>query len=85
MMNENMCYEIHGFESPAEYSRFVDFVERQVSLGVSVEVSVDPGYGVGQIYGGRWFRHNESGEIWRLVEPDFPFRGVWERVSAGRS
>lgn len=83
-MSENSWHEIHGFDSPAEYSRFVDYLERQVSIGVSAEVPVDPEYGAGQIFGGRWFRHNESGEVWRLVEPDFPFRGLWERVSSGR-
>ena len=28
-----------------------------------------------------WYKHKLSGEIWRLVEPDPPFRGIWERVS----
>lgn len=28
----------------------------------------------------RWFRCKECGHIWRLVYPDAPFRGVWERV-----
>lgn len=60
--------EIHGFQSPAEYDRFVRY---------SV---MYPRYGKGMIFGGRWFEHIETREIWRLVAPDFPFRGLWERV-----
>ncbi len=32
------------------------------------------------IYGGRWFQDIETGAIWRLVQPDPPFRGLWEPV-----
>ena len=39
-----------------------------------------PRYGKGMIFGGRWFEHIETREIWRLAAPDFPFRGLWERV-----
>lgn len=28
----------------------------------------------------RWYRNTSTGEVWRLVDPDGPFRGVWERV-----
>jgi hypothetical protein len=28
----------------------------------------------------RWYRNLATGEAWRLVAPDGPFRGVWERV-----
>lgn len=27
-----------------------------------------------------WFQCNKCGSIWRLVEPDPPFRGNWSRV-----
>jgi hypothetical protein len=47
--------EIHGFQSPAEYDRFVSYIEDQVSTGVARERDVDPHYGKGMIFGGRWF------------------------------
>lgn len=28
----------------------------------------------------RWFQCAACGNTWRLVEPDPPFRGVWEKV-----
>jgi hypothetical protein len=72
--------EIHGFASPGEFSRFVQYIENQVTAGDAEELKPDPSYQRGQIYGGRWFRDIESGEIWRLVEPDIPFKGLWEPV-----
>ena len=73
--------EIHGFASPSEYGRFLKYLEGQVTGGFAEEIAVEPNYGRGEIYGGRWFRHIETGEVWRLIAPDFPFRGLWEPVA----
>jgi hypothetical protein len=72
--------EIHAFASLGEYNRFIQYIEGQVASGVAREVAVDPLYGKGMIYGGRWFQDTENGIVWRLVPPDFPFRGLWEPV-----
>ena len=73
--------EIHGFASPGEYKHFVQYIEGQVATGVAKERPADPLYAKGMIYGGRWFQDIETGAIWRLVEPDPPFRGLWEPVT----
>jgi hypothetical protein len=72
--------EIHGFNSLGEFKRFCSYVEEQVSSGLAIERASDPNYAKGMIFGGRWFEYLETGEIWRLVSPDFPFRGLWEKV-----
>lgn len=72
--------EIHGFISPGEYRSFEDFLDKHVKAGDLEEVPVDPKYGPGEIYGGRWFRDSRTGETWRLVPPDYPFKGLWEPV-----
>jgi hypothetical protein len=72
--------EIHGFVSPGEYARFLRYLERQVSAGYVREVPVDPEYGAGEIYGGRWFEDLETRSVGRLIPPDPPFRGLWEAV-----
>lgn len=75
------CWEeIHGFSSPGEYQRFLHYIEAQVKAMQAREIKPDPDYGSGKIYGGRWFQDTESGEIWRLVPPDIPFKGLWEPV-----
>jgi len=72
--------EIHGFSSPTEYGRFIKYIEAQVDQGQAEELPVEPNYGAGEIYGGRWFKDSDSGQVWRLVAPDFPFKGLWEPV-----
>jgi len=69
---------IHGFESPGEYKRFCDWLSAQVDTGVTEQIpvsepSADLIFGLEE----RWFRCKESGEIWRLVAPQAPFRGQW--------
>jgi hypothetical protein len=77
--------EIRGFASPGEYERFVRYIEGLVSSGYAQEIPVDPTYVPNQVYGGRWFADKNTGEIWRLVEPDFPLKGLWEPVKDGSS
>ena len=48
--------EIHGFTSPGEYTRFVQYIEGQVMSGAAKELPADPLYGKGMIYGGRWYK-----------------------------
>lgn len=71
---------IHGFSLPAEYERLVRYIGRQLAAGEAEELHPDKNYGSGEIFGGRWFRDNDSGEVWRLVPADFPFRGLWEPI-----
>jgi len=78
-------YEIQGFVSPGEYERFVEYLQEQVSSGKAEEVPADPSYGPGELFGGRWYRSLATGEVWRLVPPDPPFTGLWERVRAARN
>jgi hypothetical protein len=72
--------EIHGFASPGEFDRFATLIDQLVSSGEAMEIGVDGSYGRGEIYGGRWFKNVDTGHCWRLVPPDPPFRGLWERV-----
>lgn len=72
--------EIHGFASLNEYFAFVSYIEHQVLAGLATEIESESNYGRGEIYGGRWFCNSETGETWRLIPPDFPFRGLWEQI-----
>ncbi|MBK7208533.1 MAG: hypothetical protein IPH91_09770 [Elusimicrobia bacterium] len=72
--------EIHGFQTTGEFNRFVEFLKTQVNLGILQEIPSDPAYSKGEIVGGRWFREIKSGKVWRLIDPDPPFRGLWEMV-----
>ena len=77
--------EIDGFVSPGEFDAFQQHIRRLVALGVVSELVADPGYERGLVYGGVWYQVVETGEIWRLVPPDFPFRGLWEKVEGAEA
>lgn len=79
-MTNSVFEEIHGFSSPLEYGRFVDYLRKQCEPHIIEEISADPKYGRGEIYGGRWFKELDTGHTWRLIEPDPHFYGLWEQV-----
>jgi len=75
-----MWEEIHGFLSLEEFEQFVRYLEHETACGRALEVDADPTYGKGELYGGRWFQQVGSRVKWRLISPDAPFRGTWERI-----
>lgn len=79
-MKQSNWYPIHGFTTPSEYRRLVQYLETCVREGLAIEVRPDPSYRHGEVHGGRWFRDVATQIAWRLVEPDFPFRGLWEPI-----
>ncbi len=71
---------IEAFSGLSDYNGFCEFMKKQIDARIAEGISYDPNYGRGEVYGGRWFREIEGGEIWRLIEPDGPWGGTFERV-----
>lgn len=72
--------KVDSFVSPGEYKRFLKYLEAKTETGVIEEVQTNFEYRKGQLIGGRWFKCLRHQVIWRLIEPDFPFKGCWEVV-----
>jgi hypothetical protein len=73
--------KIDDFQNINEFNRFVGWLNEQVKSGEAEEIPTGELYL--EEYAGfqeKWFRHIGSGEIWRLVWPDAPFTGLFERV-----
>lgn len=71
---------IDGFLDRREFDRFRRWMEDRVAAGAARRVPITGGrYGIASLEEVR-FQHVESGEVWRLVSPDPPFTGVFERV-----
>ena len=79
-MTKTVWEEIDSFVLPSEFERFVQYIEGQVKAGYAKEIDPYRDYAPGELYGSRWFEDVDSGEVWRLVPPDFPFKGTWEPV-----
>jgi hypothetical protein len=72
--------EIRAFDPLGEYERFCAHIEGQVASGLVRERIPDPSYEKGKILVDVGSKNLETQEIWGLVPPDFPFRGLWKRV-----
>ncbi len=68
---------IDDFASRAEFDRFVAWMSAQVDAGSATEVPVTMRYLESTTLIERWYRHSESGQTWRVVWPDPPFRGLF--------
>jgi hypothetical protein len=79
-MSEDFWGEIDGFNSPMEFERFESWLSGQIAMGAAVEVAVVRPYS-GNTLNERWFRNETSREIWRLVDPEPPFYGLFEKVN----
>lgn len=73
----NMLEEINGFFSISEFERFQKYAEGLANDGDLIEIPVkQPCAGFPE----QWYRCKSCSQIWRLVHPDFPFKGIWSTV-----
>lgn len=74
--------ECATLRAPGPFHGWADFDAFAVSLRegtLFAEVPVEkPHSNVGLVE--KWFKCAKCNSLWRLVEPDPPFAGVWERV-----
>lgn len=70
--------EIGEFSYPKEYDDFVKWIESHIASGNAAEVPVANSYGG---FKERWFQCRKCGKKWRLVEYDFPFKGLFAPVA----
>lgn len=73
----NVLEEINDFQSVGEFERFQKYIEGLVEVGDLIEVSVKKPYAG---FPEQWFKCKSCFQIWRLVYPDFPFKGIWVKV-----
>lgn len=79
-MSESGWDKIDEFEGWADFEKFSAWIRGQVASGAAIEVPVERLYSGSSLIEQKWFRHVQSGKVWRLVRPDPPFEGVFEQV-----
>ncbi len=79
-MKECPWEKIDDFQSYTEFDEFVKWMNDQIISGLAEEVPVKNPYSGSSLFQEKWFRHLNSNQIWRLVWPDAPFTGIFERV-----
>jgi hypothetical protein len=71
---------VDGFDSMADYERLRDSVGEQVRLGQAEERRVSKPYSGLKTLNERWIKCKSTGDTWRLIAPDPPFPGIFEKV-----
>jgi hypothetical protein len=71
---------VDGFNSLADYERLRDSLAEQVRLGQAEERRVSKPYSGLKTLDERWIRCKSTGDTWRLIAPDPPFPGIFEKV-----
>lgn len=79
-----MTCECCGFRTTGSFSSFPEYdacKKRVESSGLFISVPVEKRYAdVGGI-DEYWYRCRSCDRVWRLVEPDPPFGGIWQEVA----
>jgi hypothetical protein len=70
--------EINGFRSLDEYEQSLERLNEQIRSGEARSIALDPNKRWGTAFDERWFQCSSNGEVWRLVAPDPPFRGIFK-------
>lgn len=78
-MNNCPWSRISDFDGWDEYIRFESWLYEQIADGAAEEVPVLKPYNVGGLKE-KWFRHNPTAQVWRLLSPEPPFAGLFEEV-----
>lgn len=73
---------IDDFVSLSEFTRFEKWMDEQIARGEATAIAVTTPYLNAPSFKEKWFRHQGSGHVWRLVWPDGPFTGTFEAVTS---
>jgi len=71
---------IDGFKSLVDYELLRDSIREQVQLGQVDERRVAKPYSGLKTIDEHWYRCKATGEIWRIIAPDPPFPGIFNKV-----
>ena len=73
------CDQLRDRQDFDDLRDFTEHLRQIQAAGTLVEIPVEIPYAnIGEIES--WYRCERCDAVWRLVEPDGPFRGVWRRV-----
>ena len=73
--------QIDEFGSLAEYQRFNNWINGEVTSGLATVVPVTKPYSGSSLWDEHWFKCLSDKQVWRLVAPDGPFRGIFKPVT----
>jgi hypothetical protein len=79
-MNDCPWEKIEDFRSRGEFDSLVGWLNSQIQAGSARKHNIMRPYLDADSFEEAWFEHIDSGKIWRLVWPDYPFTGIFAPV-----
>jgi hypothetical protein len=76
----NVLEEIEEFASLDEFQRFQRYLAEWIESGELAEIRVLKRYASFTSFDEQWFKCRDCHKRWRLVHPDFPFKGFFRKV-----
>lgn len=80
MMPNSSWQKINDFQSIYEFNEFVNWIENQIKIGDATEIPVESPYAMSPLFKEKWITNLSNNEVWRLVWPDGPFKGLFDKV-----
>jgi hypothetical protein len=71
---------VDGFASLAEFQQIHRAITEQIAAGSVKETEVRKPYSGLQTLDEHWYQCKATGNTWRLIAPDPPFPGIFEKV-----
>jgi hypothetical protein len=71
---------ISDFDGWNEFNRFEAWLREQIANNTAEEVPVLKSYNIGGLKE-KWFVHKGTKQVWRLLWPEPPFAGLFEKVT----
>ncbi len=77
----NELHDKRQFDSTWEYEQTERNLASLLKDGAIVEIPVKRPLSPAD-YEEHWYQDKETGEIYRFVPPEFPARGIWEKINS---
>ncbi len=74
----NTLERVNGFHSIGEFERLQGYINELIKQEYLEEVPVEKKYAG---FPEQWYKCPRCQQLWRLVHPDFPFKGIWDNVT----
>ena len=73
---------IGEFSSLRDYNSFQKWLDEQIASGLAAQVPVQSPYSGSSLWEEHWYQCLSDHQIWRLVAPDPPFKGIFTPIAS---
>jgi hypothetical protein len=80
-MSEENLFAINGFLSYKNFEEFLSYIETLKFNKKIIEIPVEEYYWESNVRTEKWFLNLSDNSKWRFVYPDYPFKGIVQKMN----